>query len=426
MISDNFTRRIALRYLWSKRREAFITIITVISVLGVALGVSVLNITMSIMTGFEHSLREKVVGSAHVIVQHLRGPIPDWEPVQAELQSIPGVAAVSPYTQNQVLLSTRNVSRGVLLQGLLPGSSALNLVESYFTNGTPQDALVRPPMVSIVTPEGEEDLVELPPIVLGQALVRKLRLSIGQPVSVLSPELGSTPFGPAPKFRRFVVSGVYRSGLSGYEEALAYTTIEAAQRFFALGETVTGFELRLEDADSSQKIAQSITDTLNSQSRGGFIATDWTEQNRNLWEAIRLEKKVYFIVLLLLIVLASFTIVSSLVMIVMEKRKDIAILKTLGASSGRIAQIFRMQGAVIGFLGTVLGLIGGLLGAIALREYGFPLPQGIFPEDEVPVRLEPLNFLLSGVAAFVICLLSTLYPARRASSLDPAEILRYE
>lgn len=424
-MKDSITRQIAVRYLWTKRREAFITFITVIAVLGVALGVAVLNITMSIMSGFEFSLREKVVGSSHVLVQNVRGTFGEWLVTSEDLQGLDGVKSVSAFTQNQGLLTVGGASRGVLLKGLLEGTSSYDEILSYVEQSVSESPF-RPVEVRTKALDGSDDTITLPPIILGRALARKLRVQVGAPISVLSPDMTSTPFGLSPKMRRFVVSGIYHSGLSGYEEALAYTSIAAAQSFFELGDTISGFDISLLNPDHSKDAVPLIFDILNDGVRGGFIVTDWTEQNRNLWEAIKLEKKVYFIVLLLLIVLASFTIVSSLVMIVMEKRRDIAILKTLGAEKRTIARIFHMSGAVVGIIGTVLGLLIGLIGSIALREYGFPLPQGIFPEDEVPVRLDYLNFLLSGICAFVICLLSTVYPARRASSLDPAEVLRYE
>ena len=210
-----------------------------------------------------------------------------------------------------------------------------------------------------------------------------------------------------------------------YEKALAYISISDAQKFFGLGDSVSGLEVRLDDIDLAPEVAQSIMDKA-SQLEELLYAEDWTQRNKPLWDAIRLEKKVYFIVLLLLVVLASFSIISTLIMIVLEKRKDISVLMTLGASSKSVANIFKYQGTVIGLIGTALGLAGGFLGCMLLKTYGFPLDERIFQMSQLPIKMEPLNFLLVGLAAFVICVLATIYPARRASKLEPSEVLRYE
>lgn len=422
----NFSRKIALRYLWSRRGEAFITIITVISVLGVAIGVMVLNVVMAVMTGFEHELREKIVGTtSHIVVRRLNGRINEWRDASDTISGIKGVSSVSAFTYHQALLRTDSGTTGMLVRGIEQGSSAETQLARYTDGQGAVAALFAPPPVLVSGPEGTQEPVSLPGLVIGRELARSLGLNVGDPVSLLSPNVSSTPFGLMPKYRRFVVAAIYQSGLVEYENGLAYADLASAQKFFGMGEAVSGLEVRVRDIEESPQIAKRIVDRLGGLS-SGFYAQDWTETNRPLWDAMRLEKKVYFIVLLLIIVMASFSIISTLIMIVLEKRKDIAVLKTMGASTKSIGRIFRFQGAVIGGLGTVLGLIAGYAGCIALRTYGFPLDERIFQMSTVPVRIDPWNFAMVGASAFAICFLATIYPARRATSVEPSDVLRYE
>lgn len=426
MSSFSFSRKVAARYLWSKRSEAFITIITVISILGVAIGVMVLNIVMSVMTGFEHELREKIVGTnAHITVRALGGKITDWRKVQEQIRSVSDVNSVAAFTYNQALIRAPSSSVGLLVRGIEAGSPAAAQLGQFMERQQSVDQLFQPPSIEVARMDGTSELIDLPGVVIGRELARSLTLFRGQPVSLLSPNTTSTPFGLVPQYKRFVVAGTYSSGLVEYESGLAYIDLKEAQRFFRLGDSVSGFEVRIKDVDSAPLVAQRIKDALD-KIGPGFMAQPWTEQNRALWEAIQLEKRAYFIVLLLIIVMASFSIVATLIMIVLEKRKDIAVLMTLGASSRSIGNIFRIQGAVVGALGTVLGLVLGILGCLALREYGFPLNEQVFQMKELPVKMEATNFALVGISAFLICCLSTIYPAHRASRLGPAEVLRYE
>lgn len=426
MSSFSFSKRIATRYLWSKRSEAFITIITVISVLGVAIGVMVLNIAMAVMTGFEHELRDKIVGAnSHITVRRFTGKISDWKTIEKRIAAVEGVNAVSPYTYNQALIRKGGQSMGLLIRGIEDTGAAAEQVKAYLDEGQSVADLLHPAPMQIERDDGVSDSVALPGIIVGRELTRQLTLFTGEPVSVLSPQTSSTPFGLVPQYKRFLISGIYTSGLVEYENGLAYVSLAEAQKFFRLGDTVTGFEVRVNSIDEARSIAQKIKEEL--QPLGpGFVAQAWTESNQALWEAIQLEKRAYFIVLLLIIVMASFSIVATLIMIVLEKRKDIAVLMTLGASPKSVAMIFRIQGATIGLVGTVLGLVLSVVGCVALEKYGFPLNEQVFQMKQLPVRIEISNFLMVAVAAFSICFLSTIYPARRASRLDPAEVLRYE
>jgi lipoprotein-releasing system permease protein len=334
----------------------------VISVVGVAIGVMVLNIVMAVMTGFEYELREKIIGTdSHVVVYKLGGKIDGWRDVAGKIKEVPGVRSVSPFTYHQVLIRSESRSAGVLIRGVEKGSASAEQVRRYVSRDDVFDALFQPKPVTVELSSGEETQAELPGILIGRGLARSLLLYEGNTVSVLSPQVSSTPFGLVPNFRRFVVAGIYTSGLPEYENGVAYTSLEEAQRFFNMKDAVSGLEVRIVDVNAAPVIAGKILDTLGGVD-SGYTANDWTSTNKPLWDAIQLEKRVYFIVLLLIIVMASFSIITTLIMIVLEKRKDIAVMKTMGASTASIARIFRVQGAVIGGLGTAIGRLLGLGG----------------------------------------------------------------
>ena len=426
MSSLSFAKIIASRYLWSKRSEAFITIITVISILGIAIGVMVLNIAMAVMTGFEHELRDKIVGTnSHITVRRFTGKISNWKVVQREIEAVEGVSSVSAYTYNQALVRKNGQSMGVLIRGIEQHSANAKQLRTYLDSDQALHELFAPTPIEVERDAETLDQVQLPGVVVGRELARQLNLFVGEPVSILSPQTSSTPFGLVPQYKRFKIASIYTSGLVEYESGLAYVKLDEAQRFFRLGDTVTGFEIRLADIDRAREIAQKIKMHLDSLSPG-FIAQAWTESNQALWEAIQLEKRAYFIVLLLIIVMASFSIVATLIMIVLEKRKDIAIMMTMGASPRSVASIFLIQGGVIGLLGTICGLVLSFVGCLLLQKYGFPLNEQVFQMKQLPVRIELFNFLIVSLSAFSIAFLSTIYPAWRASKLDPAEVLRYE
>jgi len=422
-----FSRKIAIRYLWSKRAEAFISIITVISVIGVAIGVMVLNIVMSVMTGFEQELREKIVGTdSHIVVSSSGGSgIFGWRETAQKIMAVRGVTSVSPYTYHQVLIRSDTRAAGLLIRGIEEGSASAQQVARYIPANRTLQPLFNPAPVTVLMASGEETEAKLPGILIGRSLAQTLGVFAGTPVSILSPQVTSTPFGLVPSFRRFVVVGAYSSGLVEYEGGVAYVSLEEAQKFFDMQGGVSGLEVRVRNINEAPVIAKEVLSAAGGI-ESGLTVRDWTVTNKPLWDAIQLEKRVYFIVLLLIIVMASFSIVTTLIMIVLEKRKDIAVMKTIGASTPSISRIFRIQGAVIGGLGTCIGLALGFAGCWALKEYGFPIDERIFQMSKLPVAIEPLNFAMVGIAAFFICFVATIYPARRAASLEPSEVLRYD
>ncbi len=425
-MSFHFESFVSFRYLRSKRKEFFISIITVISVLGVALSVMVLDITLAVMTGFETALQEKLVdANAHVTLRRYGGDIADYDELLTKIKEVKGVQDAFPFTYSQAMIASDMGSRGVLIRGVEQGTQPDIKLGELMELDVSTDVLFSPAQSLIQRPDGTEDLVSYPPLVIGRALRQRLNVADGSLVTLFAPKFNASPQGLVPQLRRFIVVGSYSSGLIEYESGLAYTSIASAQQFFDLGKAVTGLEVSVDNLFEAPEIAKQIYQKLGAGDSPYYL-TDWTEQNKPLWDAIRLEKRVYFIVLLLLTVVASFSIMSTLVMVVMEKNKDIAILKSMGASDNSILRIFLLQGATIGAVGVVVGTIFGVLGSIGLREFGFPIDERVFSLDTVPVVINPMNMLLTAVCAFVITAVTGVYPAWRAAKLRPAEALRFE
>ncbi|MGI6681296.1 MAG: FtsX-like permease family protein [Bdellovibrionota bacterium] len=419
---SSFSLKVANRYLCTKRKEAFISIISIVSLLGIAIGVGVLNIVMAIMTGFEYELKNKIIGAnSHIIVKRSLSDILDSDKIEEKISKVKDVKTVSPFIYRQGLLKYKDRTIGMLIKGLKEGSDAS---KKLFENvaGNEESVLYKK---QDYYDASTNHISSLPVIIIGKQLSMDLGLYRGAIVTLLSSSLQSSPFGLMPKYKRFIVGDIYSSGLSEYESGLVYVDIKEAQSFFEMKDRVSGFEIFLNDLDAAPIVANNIDKELKQISPYYFTQT-WLDLNRPLWEALQLEKKTYFIVLLLIIIMASFSVVTTLVMIVLEKRKDVAVLKTLGATTNDIAKVFVSMGVVIGFFGTVLGVILGMIGCICLEEFGFPLDARVFPVDRVPVKVEVVNVVVVSVSSFLISLLATIYPATRASKLNPSEVLRYE
>ncbi len=410
---------VGLRYLFARRRETFISLITLISVLGVMIGVMTLNVVMAVMTGFEEVLRDRLLGiNAHVAVLKPGDILTDYERLIAAVLQEKGVEAAAPSIFGQVMLSSGRRVSGVVVRGIDPDRMTRVIeIQRYMKEGS-LEALKNPHSVML-----DGKTTSLPGLILGSRLAGQLGVMMGDPIQVISPLGTPGPLGIIPKIRRFVVAGLFDSGMHEYDSSLVYMNLSDAQRFFDLKDAVTSIEVRVRDVYQAQEVAKKIQQRLGLP----YWAEDWSRLWPNLFSALRLEKTVYFLVLLLMVLIGAFNIVSTLIMVVMEKRRDIAILQSMGATRRGIWRIFMIKGCLIGFVGTVLGVIFGYLVCLLIQRYQFiELPKDVFLISTVPVRIYFINFIVVGVASFLICLLASIYPARKAAQLDPVEIIRYE
>jgi lipoprotein-releasing system permease protein len=410
---------IGLRYLRARRREGFISLITVISVLGVMIGVMTLNVVMAVMTGFEETLRDRLLGiNAHVVLVKSGDQLRDYEKLVEQVRQAKGVVAASPSIYGQVMLTSGPRVSGVVVRGIDPDRvNQVVDIERYIKEGSLQ-SLKQPQPV-----QTGGRTVLLPGVIIGVRLANQLGVFPGSPLQVVSPLGSPTAVGVIPKVRRFVVVGIFDSGMSEIDSTLIYMNLADAQKFFELGDAVTNIEIRVQDVYRAQDVAQDI------QRRLGFpyLTEDWSRLWPNLFSALRLEKTVYFLVLLLMVLIGAFNIISTLIMVVMEKRKDIAILQSMGATRESIRRIFLIKGCVIGVVGTFLGVVLGLAISVLIQEYRFiELPKDVFLISTVPVRIYLSNFTLVAFASLLVCLVASIYPARQAAKLDPVEIIRYE
>src|SRR5262245_53539245 len=420
---------VGLRYLRAKRSEAFISLITVISIVGVMIGVMTLNIVLAVMTGFEEDLRDRILGfNPHIVLVSYAGAIANPDEVVQKVRDTPGVAAAAPLVYSQVMLSSGQSVSGVVVRGVpADQEEAVIDLKAHLTSGS-LAGLGAPFEVPIegekgTKKDGRTETTTLTGVILGQELAKQLGLSVGDPVSVVSPLGTPSPVGSIPKVKRFVLAGTFDSGMYDYDSGLLYMGLADAQKFFGLGNAITGVEIRVQDLYGADRVARRLEQTLGTP----FRARDWMEVNRNLFLAFRLEKVVYFIVLTLIVLVAAFNIVATLIMVVMEKRKDIAILKSMGATDRAIARIFILKGLIIGTVGTIFGVLGGYAGCWLLRRYQFvELPKDVFYVSTLPVRVYGENFATVALVSVVICLLATIYPARQAAGLAPVEVIRYE
>jgi lipoprotein-releasing system permease protein len=420
---------ISLRYLKAKRKSAFISIITLISTAGVALGVMALIIVLAVMTGFELDLKDKILGTnAHIVVLKNGGPIEDYHGLMESLCKYDGVIAATPFIYNQVMLTAdKNVS-GVVLRGIDPESDAkvTNLHKAMIA-GRLADLSPRPG--SLLLNRG--GTTELPGLVIGKELARNLNLSVGNRVNVVSPLGNITPLGMVPKMKAYRIVGVFNTGMFEYDSTLAYVGLQEAQSFLGMGDAVTGIQLKVADVYGTTELARKINMDLGLS----FHARDWMQMNKNILFALKTEKVVMFIILTLIVLVAAFGIASTLFMLVMEKTRDIAILKSMGASGRSIMKIFILEGLIIGTSGTTVGVFFGLLIAKNLEEIvgfvqrltGFELfSRDVYYLDRFPSHVVPTDVVIISVTALIISFIATLYPSWQASRLLPSEALRYE
>ena len=412
---------IGLRYLKAKRKQTFISLITVISIAGVTVGVMALIVVLAVMSGFEKTLKEKILGTqAHLILLKAgQEGMGHYEEVTKELGEVKGVVSAAPVIYNQVMLSSESNVSGVFLKGIDPDlEGKVTELARNMKAGSLQ---------SLKKPQDGN----LPGVILGVELAKNLSVSVSDTLQVISPLGTMTPMGMMPKMKRFRVVGIFYSGMYEFDNTFAYISIESAQKFFDMDSRVTGIEIKIDDVYRVKEVGKTIRQRLGFP----FWTKDWMEMNRNLFSALRMEKIAMFIILVLIVLVAAFNIISTLIMVVMEKTRDIAILKAMGTPPKGILRIFIIEGLVIGVVGTVLGAILGLGIALNLEKvsgfvenlFGFKfLPKDVYYIDKLPSQVNPLDVGLIAVTAVLITLLATLYPSWRASKLDPAEALRYE
>jgi lipoprotein-releasing system permease protein len=342
----------------------------------------------------------------------------DYEKLVELAQKTKGVVAASPSIYGQVMLTSGPRVSGVVVRGVDPDRvNRVVDIERYMKEGSLQNLKQQQPL------QIQGRTILLPGVIIGTRLANQLGVFLGSPIQVVSPLGSPTAIGVIPKVRRFVVVGIFDSGMSEIDSTLVYMNLSDAQKFFELGDAVTNIEIRVQDVYRAQSVAQDIQRQLGFP----YLTEDWSRLWPNLFSALRLEKTVYFLVLLLMVLIGAFNIISTLIMVVMEKRKDIAILQSMGASRDSIRRIFLIKGCVIGVVGTLLGVFLGLAICMLIQKYRFiELPKDVFLISTVPVRIYLSNFLLVGFASLVVCLLASIYPARQAAKLDPVEIIRYE
>ncbi len=414
----NYELFIGLRYLRARRQETFISLITVISVLGVMIGVMTLNVVMAVMTGFEETLRDRLLGiNAHIALLKSGDQLSEYEELVQQVVKQEGVVAASPAIYGQVMLTSGSRVSGVVVRGVDPDRvNAVVDLQRYMKQGSIAGLKQQNPV------QVQDRTIMLPGVIMGERLAAQLGVFVGSPIQVVSPLGSPTAIGVIPKVRRFVVTGLLNTGMSEIDSTLVFMGLADAQKFFELGNAVSNIEIRVDDVNQSREIA----DRIQLQLGFPYLTEDWTRLWPNLFSALQLEKTVYFLVLLLMVLIGAFNIISTLVMVVMEKRKDIAILMSMGATRASIRKIFLLKGFIIGIVGTTLGLLLGLVVCTLIAQYRFELPKDVFLISTVPVRIYFSNFMIVTVASFIVCLLASIYPARQAAKLDPVEIIRYE
>ena len=434
---------IATRYLRAKRRQAVIGVITGISILGVAAGVASLIVALAINNGFRQDLQDRLLGStSHVNLLRIQSDgIKDWRPLMDRLSKEPHVVAAAPAIYEQVLISRGPRARGAVLKGLIPASERKVSDLLNTVNLGSADALNEPPADSEAAGEGarstpspseqsptalegvEERVAAMPPIILGKDMADQLGATVGSVVLVTSPQGELTPFGMVPKYNRFRVAGIFNSGFYDYDSSWAFTRLTDAQQLFGLGDLVSVIEFKVDDIYKADQFARQLEQAAGP----GFMATNWMEQNKALFRALRLERVVTFITIGLIVFVAALNILISLVMMVMEKTRDIAVLMSMGTRKSQVRRMFIAQGLLIGVIGTAIGLVLGYALSWAGGHYHLlSLSAEVYSIDYVPFAPRVMDGVLVALVAIGISLVATIYPSWSAARILPAEALRYE
>lgn len=410
---------VGLRYTRSRRQKHFISFISLASMIGIAIGVLVLITVLSVMNGFEQTMRERIMGMlSHITVSQTDLMVPDWQKVQKDLLDYPHVKAVSPFIEKAAMLSEGEEARGAMLQGVSPElESQVSTVFKHVVEG---------------------DMTKLTPgsfnIAVGATMAKDLKVKVGDALTLVSPSESALESGELPALQRFTIAAIFRVDMQQYDSSFAYINLEDAANTFEMGSNVTGLRLMLDDLYLAPKVGQEILGRMG-QYWPDMWVNDWTNLNKNQFKAIQAQKSVMFIILLLIVAVAAFNLVSTLVMVVTDKEGDIAILRTLGLSSGRVMKIFMVQGTLIGVFGTIIGVVLGVLLASNL-DVIVPVLERLFDThfinsdvyfiSELESEVNPGDVLVIVFSSLLMSILATLYPAWRASKVQPAEALRYE
>ena len=383
--------------------------------MGIMIGVMALIVVISVMSGFDRTLEKRVIGmESQIIVLNYNGFVRHYRKTVKKISGISGVRSVSPFIYTDIMISSASTSTGSVLRGIdIKTEEKVTNLKKYLIKGN----------LSGLDDKNKNE------IVLGKVLAQNLGVSVGDRVTIISPEGQVTPFGVMPKTERFTVCGIINSGMYNYDSTLSFISLKSAQAFLGLAAgTVTGLEVKLNKLSFANLFAKKIENILNNnKASSSFYALSWEELNKNLFSAIKLEKLTMFIILSLIVLVAAFNIISTLIMVVMEKRKDIAILKSLGASSKDIMIIFIAQGLIRGCIGTALGLMSGfLIGYLEETYHIISLPSSVYYITALPVRMTAGEFIIIGFCSIFLSFIATLYPSYKAGKIDPAEGVRYE
>ena len=403
---------VARRYLFSHRKQAFIYVISLMSIIGVALGVAALVVVLGVYNGLTTDMRDKILGAnAHgIVLSYIPDAVGKNPGLRDEILRTPGVTGATPFIYTEVMLSSGDGVKGLMLRGVDPRTapgvlSMLKAIKKGSING-------------LETGDGT------PGIIIGEELAKHIGLGMGSRVNLLSPSGEKTTAGFQPRIRPFEVAGIFKTGMYEYDSSLAFVTLDAARELLGLDPGfLSGIEITVDDVYRADEITKELTDNIGNP----FYARSWMDMNANLFAALKLEKIGMFILLIMVVLIGSFSIVATLVMLVMEKTRDIAVMMSMGATRKMIRRIFMYQGTIIGFVGTMLGYALGLTVGYLLKRYQFiKLPENVYTLDHLPIIITVPDVLIIGGAAMLLCFLSTLYPARQASRLKPADALRYE